>query len=364
MVHPPTGTRRWPAPGPASPPAWFKTGQRQLTLASTDNLKVGDNIIVVHPDTPLWRDAINNGGVRDQPSWTAGAFPIMYNRYIQEIAGKDITICAPVFNDLRRSLSQSYVYVWNRGRVLRNVGVENLRIDMGDPSTYSEAHPESCIVISRTEDVWVKDASLLHFSKSAVWVQHSTRATVQGVRAMEPRSKLTGGRRYSFCAAGNAQQILFRDLEANLARHAFVATGTSTCSGNVWLNGTSQNGHTESGGHHRWSQGLLYDNIKELSSQSPNAWVLSLHNRGDMGGGHGWSSVNSVAWNCTVDAGRKVCVQTPPTAQNFAIGTHGIVTGQNWYTDYQKGYEDGTNRLGLDPSSLYLAQLRDRRSAS
>ncbi|MFB6725383.1 hypothetical protein ACFCV3_34710 [Kribbella sp. NPDC056345] len=340
-----------------------KTGQRRLTLASTLNLKVGDNIIIVHPDTPQWRNAINNGGVRDQPSWTAGAYPIMYNRYIQEIAGDDIIICAPVFNDLRRSLSQSYVYVWNRGRVLRNVGVENLRIDMGDPAPFDEVHPESCIVISRAEDAWVKDASLLHFSNSAVWVQRSTRVTVERVRAMEPRSKVTGGRRYSFCAAGNAQQILFRDLEANLARHAFVATGTTTCSGNVWLNGSNVNGRNESGGHHRWSQGLLYDNIKELSNQSDNLWALGLHNRGDKGDGHGWSSVNSVAWNCTVDAGRQLCVQTPPTAQNFAIGTQGIVTGENWYTDHQKGYEDGTNMLGLDPSSLYLAQLRDRLTA-
>ncbi|GAA1663993.1 hypothetical protein GCM10009745_02180 [Kribbella yunnanensis] len=340
-----------------------KAGQRRLTVGSTANLKVGDNIIIVHPDTPTWRDAINNGGVKDKPSWEAGKYPIMYNRYIQEIDGNDIVICAPVFNDLRHSLSKSYVYAWDQTGLVRNVGIENLRIDMAHQGPYDETHPESCIVISRAEDVWVKDASLLHFSKSAVWVQRSTRVTVQGARAMEPRSRVVGGKRYSFCAAGDAQQILFRDLEANDARHAFIATGTTTCSGNVWLNGSSVNGRNESGGHHRWSQGLLYDNIKELSNQSDNLWALGLHNRGDKGDGHGWSSVNSVAWNCTVDSGRQLCVQAPPTAQNFAIGTQGIVTGENWYT-HTKGYEDGTNELGLDPSSLYLAQLRDRLTAS
>ncbi|MEQ4721282.1 hypothetical protein [Nonomuraea sp. B19D2] len=336
------------------------SGQRRITLASTANLKVGDNIIIYHPHTQEWTEAINGGGVVNEAPWAPGELPIMYNRYIREIVGNDIIICAPVFNDLRRSLSQSYVYVWDRAGLVRNVGVEDLRIDMGDPSSTSEDHPQSCIFVSRVEDAWVMNAALLHFSVSGVWVQRSTRVTVQRVRAVQPRSEIIGGRRYSFCAGGMAQQVLFNDLIAFHARHAFIGTGTSTCSGNVWLNGYSKLGYNETGGHHRWSQGLLYDNIQELSSQSENDWVLALHNRGDRGDGHGWSSVNSVAWNCTVDNGKKLCVQTPPTAQNFAIGTTGIVTGQNWYTNHQTGYVEGSNRSGLAPGSLYLAQLADR----
>lgn len=339
------------------------TGQRRITLASTANLKVGDNIIIYHPHTQEWIEAINGGGVVNDAPWAPGQppeLPIMYNRYIREIVGNDIIICAPVFNDLRRSLSQSYVYVWDRVGLVRNVGVEDLRIDMDDPSSTSEDHPQSCIFVSRVEDGWVMNAALLHFSVSGVWVQRSTRVTVQRVRAVQPRSEIIGGRRYSFCAGGMSQQVLFNDLIAFHARHAFIGTGMSTCSGNVWLNGYSKFGYNETGGHHRWSQGLLYDNIQELSNQSENDWVLALHNRGDRGDGHGWSSVNSVAWNCTVDNGKKLCVQTPPTAQNFAIGTTGIVTGQNWYTNHQTGYVEGTNRSGLAPGSLYLAQLADR----
>jgi hypothetical protein len=195
-------------------------------------------------------------------------------------------------------------------------------------------------------------------------VTRSTRVTVQGVRASHPRSRLVGGMRYNFNAGVQSQQVLFRDLVSTHSRHAFVSSGTSTCSGVVWLNGTNETGYSESGGHHRWSQGLLFDNIQELSSQSDNAWVLSLHNRGDLGSGHGWSSVNSVAWNCKVDNGKKVCVQTPPTAQNFAIGTTGAVTGQNWYTTHQIGHVEGTNRAGLVPGSLYVKQLADRRSGA
>lgn len=340
-----------------------KAGQRRLTLASTANVRAGDSVIIQHPHTAAWGEAINGGGVKNEDPWPVGSLPITYNRHVLEVVGNDIVVDAPVFNDLRRSLSQSFVYVWDRSGILREVGVENLRIDMGYPVSTSEDHPQNCVVVSRTEDAWVTNCTFLHFSVSGVTVTRSTRVTVQGVRASHPRSQLTGGRRYNFNAGVQAQQVLFRDLVSTHARHAFVSAGMSTCSGVVWLNGTNESGYSESGGHHRWSQGLLFDTIKELSSQSDNAWVLSLHNRGDIGSGHGWSSVNSVAWNCTVGGGKTLCVQTPPTAQNFAIGTTGAVTGKNWYTTHQTGYVEGTNRTGLAPGSLYLAQLADRRAA-
>lgn len=337
-----------------------EAGSRRLTLASTANLKVGDNIIITHPCTQAWINAINGGGVKDVAPWAVDSLPIVYNRFIKEIRGNDIVICAPVFNALKRSYSQSYVYKWDRAKLVTHVGVENLRIDMGYPAEQDEDHPANCIVVTRAEDAFVRDATLLHFSVSGVSVQRSTRVTVQDVRASHPRSRIEGGRRYNFSAGAQAQQVLFRGLWATHARHAFIATGTSTCSGNVWLDGYNEYGYSESGGHHRWSQGLLYDNIKELKSQSDKAWVLSLHNRGDLGSGHGWSSVNSVAWNCTVNNGKRLCVQRPPTSQNFAIGTTGAVSKDNWYTTHQSGYVEGTNKPGLDPSSLYLAQLADR----
>ncbi|CAM3198934.1 peptidoglycan-binding protein [Stackebrandtia soli] len=341
-----------------------EAGSRRLTLASTAKLRVGDNIIIYHPCTQQWLDAINGGGVKDQPKWKVGSQPLVYNRYIKQIEGNDIVICAPVFNALNKSYSQSYVYKWDQAGLVRNVGVENLRIDMGSPAAEDENHQKSCISVTRAEDAWVRNSSLMHFSVSGVVVQRSTRVTVQDVRASHPRSQLIGERRYNFSAASMAQQVLFRGLWATHARHAFVATGSSTSSGIVWLDGYNENGYSESGGHQRWSQGLLYDNIKELSSQSDKAWVLSLHNRGDLGSGHGWSSVNSVAWNCTVDSGKRLCIQRPPTSQNFAIGTTGAVSSVNWYNTHQAGYVEGTNKPGLEPKSLYLAQLADRLGTS
>lgn len=342
-------------------------GSRRLTLKSTAGLSVGDNIIIWHPCTEEWIAAIDHGGVNLDPPWAPGDEPIMYNRFIKAIQGNDIVICAPVFNDLDASLSESFVYKWPDMNEVVNAGVENLRVDMGDPDEENEAHPDSCIVVSRSRDTWVRNVSTLHFKRSGVMVRRSHRVTVDDVWAREPRSELKGQRRYNFCAGYMAQQVLFTNVWASQARHAFVSGGGAATSGVVWLDSRSNNGYLESGGHAHWSQGLLFDNVREEMNSSDRLPVLNLHNRVDAGAdetahAHGWSSVYSVLWNCTVDNNRQACVQRPPTSQNFAIGTAGrpdVVTGENWLGVEKIGYEEHTNKA-VEPVSLYRKQLADR----
>ncbi|MFG3338804.1 peptidoglycan-binding protein [Glycomyces sp. NPDC048151] len=341
-----------------------KAGTRRLTMASTEPFKVGDNVIVHHPCTQEWLDEIDGGG--GEP-WQPDSLPIVYNRYIKKIEGDVIVLDAPVFNDLDRSLSQTFVYVWDQDGLVRNLGVESLRVDMtaGDRFQQDEAHADSCIAVVRTEDSWIRDVAALHFAHAGVIVRRSTRVTVRDVRARDPRSQIIGKRRYNFNAGYMAQLILFENLWASEARHAFVSGGQATSSGNVWVDCRSDFGHAESGGHAKWSQGLLYDNVQELSSQSPNPWILNLHNRETAGESdeQGWSSVYSVLWNCTVnriDDASWACVQRPPTSQNFAIATTGIANNVNWYTGNPAGYIEANKGPGLVPASLYRAQLDQR----
>ncbi|MEV4021182.1 hypothetical protein AB0J35_63005 [Nonomuraea angiospora] len=339
-----------------------RVGSRSFQVADASNLRVGDNLIITHPHTAAWGAAIDGGGTlkggQGEP-WPVGSRPIIYSRYIQAIDGNMIRVCAPVFNHLDRALSQSYAHVWTQAGLIRNVGVENLRVTMGSPPAEDENHQMSCVILDGVEDAWVKDCQLLQFSYSGVLCRRATRVTVQSVRASHPRSKLVGERRYNFQAALLSQQVLFRDLWSEQARHAFVSNGATTTSGCVWADGYNKNGYTESGGHQRWTHGLLFDNIKEIDTRSDKAWVLNLHNRGHISN-HGWSSAHSVLWNCTVDSGRRACVQRPPTAQNYAIGTKGGASGVNWWSNIPAGHIEGTNSAGLQPASLYAAQLADR----
>jgi len=86
---------------------FVQVGSRTFNVANASSFSVGDNIIINHPCTQRWLDAIDGGGtLRDTP-WQIDEQPIVYNRIIKSINGNTITIDAPVFNHLNRSLSQS-----------------------------------------------------------------------------------------------------------------------------------------------------------------------------------------------------------------------------------------------------------------
>jgi hypothetical protein len=185
--------------------------------------------------------------------------------------------------------------------------------------------------------------------------------TVDSCSAIDPVSIITGERRYNFNTYVASQLILFSNCYARYARHACVSNGTSTVSGIVFSNITSENSENSSEGHRLWSQGLLYDNYRDINTYvSAGSYVLGLYNRGNYGSGHGWAAVHSVAWNCNTGTSR-IIIQKPPTAQNYAIGCTGGVTGAGPFTGPQ-GYIEGSNTPGLSPQSLYKAQLAERLS--
>ncbi len=126
----------------------------------------------------------------------------------------------------------------------------------------------------------------------------------------------------------------------------------------VFLDSVDDGNLLTSEGHRRWPQALLYDNI--VTRNPGHATSIGLYNRTNKGTGHGWSAVHSVAWRA--DAGgptRKIIVQKPPGAQNYAIGCLGTITGE-FGNGSPAGFIEGANQPGLYPRSLYLAQLADR----
>ncbi|WP_433022041.1 hypothetical protein [Kribbella sp. CA-294648] len=337
---------------------WVQVGSRSFEVADASALKRGDNIIVVHPCTEAWLAAVDHGGTATDAGWTVDSQPIIANRYVQSIRGNTVTVDVPLFDHLRRNLSQSYLYVWDRAGLVTGVGVESLRIDIqfaGDPDL-DEAHAWVGVKVRQVEDAWVRDSTFLHFAKAGVETYEATRVTVRNCRALDPASVITGGLRYNFNCEAFSQQVLFADCHASKARHAFISNGTSSASGIVFLRGTSEGALASSEGHRRWSQGLLWDNHRDIAPQVNLA--LGIYNRGDYGTGHGWATVHSVGWNCDTATARLV-VQKPPTAQNYAIGCRGVVTGDGPFSQ-PAGYIEGANRTGLFPPSLYQAQYLDR----
>ncbi|PCC72047.1 hypothetical protein SAMN02745121_01256 [Nannocystis exedens] len=335
-------------------------GARTFEVADPSLYAVGDHVVIVHPCTDAWLAAVDHGGTGDDAPWTVDSQPLVFKRQILAIDGAALTIDAPVFNHLDRSLSQSYVYKLDREGLVTEVGVEDLRIDIETQGGDDEDHAWSAIAMRGVEDAWVRRFTALHFGFAAVTVQTGTQVTVADARALDPVAQITGERMYNFDVS-NAQQVLFTGCHATNGRHHFVSNGTSYTSGVVFHRSTSTGPNASSEGHRRWSMGLLYDNVVESAPAKDGLVVLGLYNRGDYGTGHGWASAHSVAWNYATGDGVAV-VQRPPTAQNYAIGGSGTFSGDKPPAPFDQpaGYIEGSDQAGLVPESLYERQLAER----
>jgi hypothetical protein len=332
-------------------------GSRSFRVANPSLYAEGDNIIIFHDGTAAWLQAVDFGGTATDPPWAVGEQPIVYNRYITAISGDTISIDAPVFNHLVRSLSQCYIYTYARTGLVTNVGIEHLRIDIETAGGTDESHAWNAIDLYQIEDAWVTQCTMLHFGLSGIRSNTASRITVDSCRALDPVSIIEGGKRYNFNIYTGSQLILFSHCLARNGRHHYVSNGVSRTSGCVFLDCVSEGAYASSEGHRWWSTGLLYDNLTEVAPNT-NGALLGLYNRGDYGTSHGWAAAHSVAWRCNL-AGRELIVQKPPTAQNYAIGCSGQITGDGPYSQ-PAGYIEGANSPGLVPRSLYLAQLAER----
>jgi len=104
----------------------------------------------------------------------------------------------------------------------------------------------------------------------------------------------------------------------------------------------------DSGPHHRWATGTLYDNVRDSRQ-------INSQNHGPTGTGQGWAGAQQVLWNC--QAGSTVC-EAPKGAMNFAIGCSTKRNDGLWIDEPDGFWEH--HGQPVKPRSLYYKQLEDR----
>ncbi len=293
---------------------------------------MGDNIVVFRPATGEW---IHDIGMDNIPTdrnpsvtqWKPSDFNMEFERKIVKIEGNKITIDVPIMNSIDSKYGGGEIYKYSFPGRINNIGIENLRIvsyfdnSKYDPITkeyIDEQHGWKAISIDYAEDCWVRNVTAVHFAYSAVSMgDYSRRITVDSCSNLDPVSTLAGGLRYSFDI--NGQQILVKNSYARGGRHDFVL-GSKTLGPNVFYNCLAENANNVSEPHHRWSAGVLYDNVTIKGKQG----YLQAINRNDSGTGHGWTGAQVVFWNCSAPI---IIAMKPPTAQNFIFGVKERIVG-------------------------------------
>jgi hypothetical protein len=329
---------------------------KTLTVESTAGLKVGDRVVVFRPSTAEWIHALGMDTIKIRPGskpgetkqWTAGGFNLELERTVTAIAGRTVTLDAPVMNALDATYGGGAIYQYTFPRITQ-CGVERLRL-VSDyargQETSDENHAWTGVMFGAVENAWARDVTVVHFSHAVHTNGGALFTTIQDCAHLDPVSEITGGRRYSFSL--NGQYGLVLRCHARGARHTFV-TGSRVAGPNVFLDGTAVQAHADSGPHHRWAVGSLYDNIRDDNQ-------LKVQDRQYAGSGHGWAGAQQVFWNCT---SKTLVVQQPPTAQNYAIGCIGTWAAGDWNKTATSGLIDARG-TPVAPRSLYLAQLAAR----
>ena len=330
---------------------YVPAGSFSFNVTDAKGFEAGDAIILNRPGTDKWIEDTRMNQMEERggtKQWKASEYNLEFERTITKIEGNKVYIDNPVMQALDAQYGGGEIYKYTFNGRIREIGVENLYMESVYTSDTAENHAWDAININKAEQGWVRNVTSRYFGYACVNLGDDARyITVSDSKCFDAKSVITGGRRYSFC--NNGQCNLFMNCHTTEGRHDYV-TGSKTLGPNVFYNCTAKKTHADIGPHHRWAVGTLYDNIVTDGE-------INVQDRGNWGSGHGWAGVTQVLWNCTV---KRAAVQSPwVSGKNYNIGMKG-----DKYDGRLKGRPDGEwegqNKAGLQPASLYLAQLKAR----
>ena len=328
--------------------SYVPVGAYSFNVANSSGYSAGDWIIVQRTPNHFWINELAMG----QYGWREASYYLMYERHVVHISRNTIMIDSPMVEVIEDKYGGGRIFKSRPLSRPNQCGVENLRIESTYTSDTDESHPWNAIVLEDVEDCWVRRVTAQFFAGSCVNVESdSTRITVEDCAFLDPKSAITGARRYAFAISAeaypNTNHILFQRCYAHHARHSYL-TGCRVPGPNVFVDCYAYNSWLDSGPHHRWATGTLYDNVRDN-------YQLYVQNRGASGTGQGWAGAQQVLWNC--QSGSIVC-EAPKGAMNFAIGCSGTRNNGLW-VDEPDGWWEHQGQP-VKPRSLYYKQLEDR----
>jgi hypothetical protein len=330
---------------------YVAVGAKSFHVDDPTKFQIGDNVILCRPGTEQWIKDLKMDQIDAKEGtvqWKADDYNLFFERKIAAIKGREVFLDNPVVMAMEAKYGGGELYKYTFDGRISEVGIEDMLIISEYQSDIDEDHGWDAVAMNRVENAWVSNVTSKFFGYSCVNLgANSKQVTVKNCHSLSPKSKIEGGRRYSFNNDGQLNLVM--NCTADEGRHDYV-TGAKVMGPNVFYNCTATNAKADIGPHHRWAAGTLYDNITTDGD-------INIQDRGNWGTGHGWAGVNQVLWNCVA---AKVAVQNPyVSGKNYAIGvTAKKVNGR--LPNRPDGIWDGLNNNGkLMPKSLFEKQIAD-----
>lgn len=317
---------------------WVPVGATRIPVANPAGFRSGDTVIIKMNYNQDWINALQMA----KYGWTPEQYQIEHRRVITNVDDDAIHINIPLVDAIIKKYGGAVVLQASFPGRISHSGIENLCLKSIFADDQDEAHTWTAIRLSDVTHSWVRNVTAKHFAFGCVVIfGRSDFNTIQDCAMLDPKSLITGNRRYSFYIEGGMAN-LFQRCYSWGGRHDF-STGGRVAGPNVFLDCYATNTHHESGPHHRWATGTLYDNVQ--------ADRIKAYNRADLGeSGHGWAGAQNMFWNCKATQG--FLIESPPEAINWCVGCRGArPNGDGYWASWG---------IPVLPRSLFLEQLRIR----
>lgn len=326
---------------------YVPVGAYSFEVEDASDYEAGQKIVVTRIPNQAWIDALGMdwgtlcAGETNCTGWTPSTYTVDHERTITAISGNTVSINIPIVDVMEVGYGGGSISKIQSSSRISKCGIENMRIQSFYNGNSDESHAWTAVRLRDAENCWVKQVTGQYLAYSTVNIESANFTTVQDCAYIDPKSQVSGGRRYSF-AIQEGLGNLFQRCYAIDGRHDFV-TGSRVTGPNVFLDGLAESAESDIGPHHRWATGTLFDNIRAASTR---VW-----NRGSSGTGHGWSGAQTMFWNISSYTG-EFRVDSPHGSMNWGIGCIGTnQTGEGYWESW------GSN---VQPRSLYIQQLKDR----
>lgn len=333
--------------------AYVPIGKNQITVESGHSFVVGDPVLVHRIPNDAWISLLGMDKITlADPlaiNWTADAYDVYSERKVTMVTGNVITLDAPIMDVIDPVYATGELMKYTSNRI-EKCGIENMRLSSYYVSDTDETHGWTAVSFANIANAWARNLEAYYFGYSAVHITSTASwITVDSCKMLDAKSIITGSRRYSFNVDG--QRNLVTNCTTKNGRHDYV-NGSRTCGPNVFYNNSSTIQNSDIGPHHRWSTGVLFDNIVGNGSQN-------VQNRVDAGSGHGWAGGQIMFWNCT--AGKMILQDPPGDQRNWAIGCKSAnITNIGTVATELLGSVESQGTPITAISSLFQAQLSER----
>ena len=330
---------------------YVPVGSYTFEVEDATDFEVGEKIVVTRTPNQFWIDELGMdqetlcGGDSGCNGWTPSGYAIDHERIITAISGNTIFINIPIVDVIEDLYGGGSISKIESSRRISQCGVENMRIQSFYDGNMDESHAWTAVRLRDSENCWVKQVTGQYLAYSTVNIESANFTTVQDCAYIDPKSIVSGGRRYPYAIQEGLGNLFQRCYAVN-GRHDFT-TGSRVTGPNVFLDGLAESAQSDIGPHHRWATGTLFDNLRGGSTR---VW-----NRGNSGSGHGWAGAQTMFWNIASYNG-EFRVDSPHGSMNWGIGCMGTnQTGEGYWESW------GDH---VQPRSLYIQQLEDRLGVS